>query len=93
MTTWDSGVRLRFGTYHSAKGLEFDYVILPFLSDERLPDPEHMAAFGPENAATNDGKLLYVGITRAKIGLILTHTGSPTRLLPTNLDLYQRVDR
>jgi superfamily I DNA/RNA helicase len=93
MMTWETGAGLRYGTYHSAKGLEFDYVILPFLSDERLPDPEHVAAFGPMNAATHDGKLLYVGITRAKVGLILTYTGNPTRLLPPDPDLYQRVDR
>lgn len=93
MTTWETGSRLRYGTYHSAKGLEFDYVILPFLSDERIPDPEHVAAFGSENAETHDGKLIYVGITRAKVGLILTYTGNPTILLPPNPDLYQRVQR
>jgi superfamily I DNA/RNA helicase len=91
MTTWETGARLRYGTYHSAKGLEFDFVILPFLSNERLPDPDYVAAFGLENASTHDGKLLYVGITRAKAGLILTYTGDPTSLLPPNSDLYERI--
>lgn len=93
MANWETGPRLRYGTYHSAKGLEFDYVILPFLSDERLPDPDYVAAFGSANAATHDGKLLYVGITRAKVGLILTYSGDLTPLLPTSVDLYQRVER
>ena len=30
MTTWQAGPGIRYGTYHSAKGLEFDAVILPF---------------------------------------------------------------
>ncbi len=60
------------GTYHSAKGLEFDTVVLPFLSAHRLPHPPDVFAFGEDEAASQDSKLLYVGVTRAKANLILT---------------------
>jgi superfamily I DNA/RNA helicase len=35
---WQAGPGIRYGTYHSAKGLEFDAVILPFCNHEKLPD-------------------------------------------------------
>ena len=34
---WPTGPGLFYGTYHSAKGLEFDTVLLPFLSDKHRP--------------------------------------------------------
>jgi superfamily I DNA/RNA helicase len=43
MTTWQAGPGIRYGTYHSAKGLEFDAVILPFFTSQRLPDLEDVA--------------------------------------------------
>jgi superfamily I DNA/RNA helicase len=48
MTTWQAGPGIRYGTYHSSKGLEFDAVILPFLSRDRLPDSREVAAFDEE---------------------------------------------
>lgn len=93
MTTWQAGPGIRYGTYHSAKGLEFDVVILPFCSSKRLPDPEGVATFGEEDAIAQDGRLLYVGVTRAKTRLIITYNGEITRLLPTNTSLYERVRR
>ncbi|MCP3997596.1 MAG: UvrD-helicase domain-containing protein [bacterium] len=81
------------GTYHSAKGLEFDTVILPHLSGARLPHPPDVAAFGQQDAAARDSQLLYVAVTRARSTLILTHSGTPTGLLPTRADLYQRSSR
>jgi len=90
MTKWPSGPRIFIGTYHSAKGLEFDSTILPFCGAEALPDPSIVEAFGHDEALARDGKLLYVGVTRAKSDLIITHTGQPTPLLPTAPDLYRR---
>ncbi|MCP3997335.1 MAG: UvrD-helicase domain-containing protein [bacterium] len=81
------------GTYHAAKGLEFDTVILPHLSEARLPHPPDVAAFGQQDAAAQDSQLLYVAVTRARSTLILTHSGVPTGLLPTSADLYQRSRR
>jgi superfamily I DNA/RNA helicase len=80
-----------YGTYHSAKGLEFDTVILPFCDNELLPDPEAVRAFGDPDAMAQAGRLLYVGVTRARTGLIVTYSGEITRLLPTDASLYERV--
>jgi superfamily I DNA/RNA helicase len=80
-----------YGTYHSAKGLEFDTVILPFCDNERLPDPEAVRAFGDPDAMAQAGRLLYVGVTRAKTRLIVTYSGEITRLLPSDTSLYERV--
>jgi superfamily I DNA/RNA helicase len=91
MTTWQAKPGIRYGTYHSAKGLEFDMVILPFCSKERLPDPEAVTIFGEEDAKAQDGRLLYVGVTRAKTRLIMTYTGEVTCLLPGDVNLYQWV--
>ncbi|MBC6480417.1 MAG: AAA family ATPase [Hormoscilla sp. GM7CHS1pb] len=91
MTTWQSDPGIRYGTYHAAKGLEFDVVILPFCSGDRLPDPETVAAFGENEAMVREGRLLYVGVTRAKTRLIITYNGDVTSLLPPNWELYQRV--
>jgi len=93
MTLWEAGPGLKYGTYHSAKGLEFDTVILPFLSDQRLPDPDHAEVFGIDNAMIHDGKLVYVGITRAKVRLIMTYTDNLTPLLPTDPALFRRMER
>lgn len=91
MNTWQSGPGIRYGTYHSAKGLEFDTVILPFFSHERLPDPETVLAFGKEEALIQDGRLVYVATTRAKTRLIITYSDKITEMLPTDQSLYERV--
>jgi superfamily I DNA/RNA helicase len=91
MQTWHAGPGLWYGTYHSAKGLEFDMVILPFCSCERLPDPEAVAAFGDEDAMIQDGRLLYVAVTRAKTRLVITYSGQISPLLPPDAGLYNKV--
>ncbi|NMG18973.1 3'-5' exonuclease [Brasilonema bromeliae] len=93
MTTWQAGAGIRYGTYHSAKGLEFDAVILPFCNNKKLPDPEAVEAFGEADASAQDGRLLYVGVTRAKTRLIMTYCGEVTSLLPSDTSLYERVKR
>jgi superfamily I DNA/RNA helicase len=91
MTTWKSSAGLSIGTYHSAKGLEFDSVILPRLGVGQMPPPDNIVAFGKERALADAGRLLYVGITRARQGLILSCSGPHTPLLPSNPQLLQRV--
>ena len=87
--TWPTGPGLFYGTYHAAKGLEFDTVFMPFLSDEHWPHPPDVKILGRGEAAVRDSRLLYVGVTRARSTLVLTHTGQPTALLPTAAGLYQ----
>jgi hypothetical protein len=91
MTTWQAGPGIRYGTYHAAKGLEFDMVIMPFCNSERLPDPNDVAVLGEEDATIRDGRLLYVGVTRAKTRLIMTYSGQVTHLLPSKRSLYAKV--
>jgi len=93
LATWPSGPGLFYGTYHAAKGLEFDTVFLPHVGATRLPHPPDVAAFGEEEASIGDSRLLYVGVTRARSTLVLTHTGEPTSLLPMDADLMQRSSR
>lgn len=93
LTTWPTGPGLFYGTYHAAKGLEFDTVFLPYVSSSRLPHPPDVEAFGWEDAGSQDSKLLYVGITRAKANLIMTFSGEVSALLPTGETLFQRGSR
>ena len=87
---WPRGPGTFYGTYHAAKGLEFDTVFLPFLSSKRWPHPDDVLLLGPDEAAVRNARLLYVGITRARSTLVLTYSGEITPLLPTRTDLYQR---
>ncbi len=87
---WPSSPGIFHGTYHSAKGLEFDAVILPILHKEKLPPQADISAFGYEDAAARDANLLYVAVTRAKSTLILTHNDQLTDLLPKKQELFKR---
>ena len=89
LNAWPSGPGLFYGTYHGSKGLEFDAVFMPALSDQRWPHPPDVETLGRDEAAVRDSRLLYVGITRARSDLVLTYTGQPTGLLPTAPGLYQ----
>jgi superfamily I DNA/RNA helicase len=88
MAAWRAGAGMYFGTYHAAKSLEFDHVFLPFVSSNRMPCQADIAAFGKDEALTRDGKLLYVGVTRAKAGLVISFSGDHSELLPTDPALY-----
>lgn len=87
---WPQKPEIFHGTYHAAKGLEFDTVFLPFLSDQHWPHPPDVEILGKREADARDSRLLYVGITRAKSNLVLTYSGQLTSLLPRINDLYQR---
>lgn len=90
MNRWEIGSGVYAGTYHSAKGLEFDVVFLPFCGGARCPDMDTVATFGYDEAASRESRLLYVGVTRARDELVITHTGEPTSLLPpADSGLYQ----
>lgn len=77
-------------TYHSAKGLEFDNVFIPFLDSEKFPDPSIVSdAVSKEDAYADEIKLLYVAATRSKYGLFMTYSGTLSPLFPENSDSYE----
>ncbi|KMO96550.1 3'-5' exonuclease [Streptomyces roseus] len=88
---WDYAPGVYCTTYHSAKGLEFDTVLMPFCSEDTVPLPEVVKALGLDDADERESKLLYVGITRAKSDLVITYSGTKTRLLPEGDGLYAEV--
>lgn len=61
-------------TMHKSKGLEWDYVYLPFINKGEFPRASQGAI--NENAINvqNERKLFYVAITRAKKELVLTYS-------------------
>ena len=87
---WPAGIGVYHGTYHAAKGLEFDAVVLPFLNSERLPHRPDIKRFGRARAQSLDLSLLYVGVTRAKSDLVMTHSGVVSKLLPADSSLYSQ---
>ncbi|MGO4299386.1 3'-5' exonuclease [Leifsonia sp. RAF41] len=80
---WSDKPGIYFGTYYSAKGLEFDGIIMPGLNASDHPDPDAAEAFGHEEAMERDARLLYVGITRARDELLATYTEEFTSVLPS----------
>lgn len=56
---------------HAAKGLEFDLVILAGLEENIMPTSRSLSN---DDAVEEERRLFYVGITRAKERLLLTHT-------------------
>jgi superfamily I DNA/RNA helicase len=94
MLGWSAHPGVFTGTYHAAEGLEFDTVILPFCNASALPDSSRATALGSsEDAMSEEGRLLYVAVTRAKTNLILTYSDELTLLLPRDAHLYERVIR
>ncbi len=81
----DAGNQVRLMSLHGAKGLEFRYVFIVGVEDGVLP---HEASLD-EGRLDEERRLLYVGITRAKEALVLSHSrqtqrwGDKIRLQPS----------
>ena len=67
----DNPNRVTLMTVHSAKGLEFDHVLIAGLEENLFPS---MMANNNPNAIEEERRLLYVAITRAKRRCIMTYT-------------------
>lgn len=76
-------------TYHAAKGLEFDYIFIPFLDDDKIPDPKALEKSASESEVYSDEiKLLYVAATRSRFGLYMSYSKNLTPLFPQNYGSY-----
>ena len=74
-------------TLHSAKGLEFRNVFLVGLEDGIFPG---IRAIGEHEEMEEERRLCYVGITRAKMRLFMTHADSRTLFGTTKYNTVSR---
>lgn len=88
VAVWRPGAGVSCGTIHSGKGLEFETVFLPLMTNAHIPDPTLIAVVGATEAEAVDGRLLYVGVTRARQNLVLSCSGALTSLMPTTDGLW-----
>lgn len=85
---------IKLMTLHQAKGLEFDCVFIIGLEEGLLP---HSRSLDDRHALEEERRLFYVGVTRAREMLYITHArrrfifgrrtfGVPSRFLPEQTD-------
>jgi DNA helicase-2/ATP-dependent DNA helicase PcrA len=67
-------------TLHAAKGLEWERVFLMGASEGILP-LETGSTGTPDAVVSEERRLFYVGMTRAKVDLHISYRGSPSRFL------------
>ena len=71
-----------------------DYnVFIPYLTVEKLPDPDTVAnAVSEVDAYADEIKLLYVAATRSRYGVYMTYSGTLSPLFPEGSDSYDFHD-
>lgn len=77
-------------TVHNAKGLEFPVVFMVGMEDGVFP---HIRSLGSPEALEEERRLCYVGITRARERLYLTHAWSRNLYGSTNYNIASRFLR
>jgi DNA helicase-2/ATP-dependent DNA helicase PcrA len=69
--TEEEGDKVTLMTVHSAKGLEYDYVYIVGMEEGLFPSSRSVESI---NDLEEERRLMYVAITRAKKGLMLTYS-------------------
>lgn len=75
-STGTSEQAVTLSTIHSAKGLEWDCVIMPMMCDHIFPNPKKQEDVDPDerqDGLNTDKKLMFVAVTRSKKDLILSY--------------------
>jgi len=77
---------LRLATMHRVKGLEFEYVIVAGVNEGIIPlkvpgSTGTTEAFEAAESETRERALLYVAVTRAKRGVLITSHGLKSSFL------------
>ncbi len=75
MLASDFGGTIKIMTLHAAKGLEFDLVFLPGWEENIFPHQKALSEEG-DKGLEEERRIAYVGITRAKKELFITHAES-----------------
>lgn len=78
---------VKVGTFHRAKGLEFERVFLPDL-DASFPLGDRK----DEDLIVAKGSVLYVAMSRARDRLLLSHTGAPSMFLEPVIPFCDVID-
>ncbi len=77
-------------TFHAAKGLEFEYVFIPFLSETTFPDKKSFdGSQEKEDVYANELRLLYVAVTRSRYGLFMSYHDKLSPLFPKESENYE----
>ncbi|WP_297127661.1 3'-5' exonuclease [uncultured Porphyromonas sp.] len=86
LSTYDTCISLM--TYHSAKGLDFEYVFIPFADEKNMAPILERPGTTVESAMT----LFMVAMTRAKENLTFTYTGKLSRFVRPFQDKCSQID-
>ena len=82
------------GTFHAAKGLEFDVVIIPHCDADVMPDPEETRTWDDQaEAEAREARILLAGVSSARSDVVFLHSSQLTSFLPADADMYQVVDK
>ena len=84
LSTYDTCISLM--TYYSAKGLDFEYVFIPFVDEKNMAPL--LVRPGEEKAKT----LFMVAMTRAKENLTFTYTGELLKFVRSFQDKCSQID-
>lgn len=81
-------------TFHAVKGLEFDNVFIPFLTEGIFPDEGTVQeAESKEEVYADEIKLLYVAATRSRYGLYMSYHETISPLFPIESKAYDFYNR